>query len=170
MSEVRFKQGTYREYMDCEKNPSYLYFLDTGQLYKGDKLITNIFLVDEFPNTENAYKDSLYIDRDGKSAFFDGSDFYYISRNFATSIVDGTSLYDNDGVTVGAVKKYVKQKEQIKSFPTIYDFPLIGKDGCLYLEQKEHKLYIYTTEEGCYKPIRIDGSSIDADLIDVNFN
>ena len=170
MNEVRFKQGTYKQYMDCDKSPDCLYFLDTGQLFKGDKLITNIFLVDIFPESIFAYKDSLYIDRDGKSAFFDGENFYYISRDFATSILDDTSAYDDEGVTVGAVKKYVKQKEQIKSFPTIYDFPLIGKSGCLYLEQKEHKLYIYSVNESRYIPIRIDGSSIDVDIIDVNFN
>lgn len=170
MSEVRLKQGTYSQYMSCTKLPNCLYFLDTGQVYKGDKLLTNIFLVDDLPSKEEGYKDSLYIDKNGKCAFFDGEDFYYVSRNFATEIIDGTSLFDNDGVTVGALKKYVRQKEQVRSFPTLYDFPLIGKDGCLYLDLSEKKLYIYSSLEGRYIPIRIDGSAIDVDLIDVNFN
>ena len=170
MNEVKFKSGTYSQYMRCTKNPNNLYFLDTGQVYKGDKLITNTFLVDEFPDKEDGYKDSLYIDKDGKSAFFDGNDFYYISRKFATDIFDETSAYDNDATTVGAVKKYVKQHEQIKKYPTLYDFPLIGKSGVLYLDLSTRKLYMYSVDESRYFEIRISGSSIDADLIDVNFN
>lgn len=169
MGKVRFKRATYDRYMSCDKNPDYLYFLDTGQLYKGDRLITNIFLVDDFPAVQNAFKDALYINKSGKSAFYDGDAFYYITKEFVTDIDDETTYHDDDGATVGAIKRYVKRNKQVRKFSTIYDFPLIGNEEFIYIDNSTNRLYTYSLDSGSYIPIRIDGSSIDADVIDVNF-
>lgn len=169
MNEILFKRGTYQQYMSCFKDEDCLYFLDNGQLYRGTNLVTNIYLVTDLPNSQDAFKNSLYIDKDGKSAFFDGERFYPINRDFVTEIYDDTTAFDNNGATVGAIKKYVRSKEQIKIFPTLYDFPLIGKVGYIYMDASENKLYTYSMDSSSYVPIRISGSALDIDLIDVNF-
>ncbi len=170
MSDVLFKRGTYQQYVSCYKDENCLYFLDNGQVYRGSQLVTNIYLVSDLPSTQDAFRNSLYIDKDGKSAFFDGEKFYPITRDFVTEIYDDTTFFDNRGATVGAIKKYVRSKEQIKIFPTLYDFPLIGQVGYIYMDQSKNKLYTYSIESSSYIPIRADGSALDIDLIDVNFD
>ena len=70
---VKFRYGTYTNYVNAEKDPNTLYFItDHGnvRLYKGDQLFTQQWqVVNGLPAVENAHTDRLYIDVINTSIF-----------------------------------------------------------------------------------------------------
>lgn len=149
MAEIHFVATTLEKYKALEnRDENSLYFLDTGQLYKGDTLIsTKIVSVDTFPNepepatiylhkTTGELKalvnetDFLTIATSGDSSSDSSSDFnyYYVT----TSLNFNASPYTDPG------RYYI----QHTSLTSVIGLPIryINYEGYIFLENYYHTI------------------------------
>ena len=89
MANVNFKQGSAANFLAlATKDVNTLYFLDNGQLYKGDMLLSNnVVLIpegDDYPTT--GVLNTIYAKASGECAFWNGSGYTLISRSVMTEL------------------------------------------------------------------------------------
>lgn len=161
---ISFYDITYDEYITLkeeEKIDSFaLYFLDNGQIYKGDKIISNVRLV--YGTPEKGDIDTVYINKStGAISFFNGSHF----QDIFTPVDEITKDTNNEIPTASAVKKYVNEECTVYSYESLGDFPVIGKENAIYISKATNKTYRYSSES-CYYVI---GSDYD-EITEINGN
>lgn len=149
MALVKFFDTTSEKYNALEaKDTNALYFLENGQLYKGDVLVTNVQLVSAFPLI--GIKNTLYINASTEQLkYYDGSKYVNLSRPFVTEINEEST--DGQIPTAAAVRNYVDSKTgETLVFSTYIEFPVSGNENTLYIDESANKTYRYSAESGSY--------------------
>ena len=106
MADVLFKSGTYAQYVGLAvKNDNTIYFIDNGQIYKGETSYTDqIVVVSALPSTLVAGK--VYVNTTDKSVtYYDGTTSTVVIPETVGSIGDSTP--DTDLANVKAIKDFV---------------------------------------------------------------
>ena len=89
MADVEFYSTTTANYLALEtKNNSALYFLDNGQLYKGDMLLSNncVLIEDGSDYPATGVTNTFYAKSTGECAYWDGNKYVLISRSVMTEL------------------------------------------------------------------------------------
>ena len=89
MADVEFYSTTMANYLALEeKNTNALYFLDNGQLYKGDMLLSNnVVLIDsdsDYPTV--GVINTFYAKTTGECAYWDGNKYVLISKSVMSEL------------------------------------------------------------------------------------
>lgn len=119
MADVLFKSGTYAQYVGlAAKNDNTIYFIDNGQIYKGETSYTDqIVVVSALPNTLVAGK--VYVNTTDKSVtYYDGTTSTVVIPETVGSIGDSTT--DTDLANVKAIKDFVAA--EIAKIPAQVDY------------------------------------------------
>lgn len=119
------------------KDENSLYFLeDTGELYKGKTSYgTGVEFVDEFPSTESATINKMYIlNSTLEMRIYDGIDWRQIIKKTESVITD--KMYSENPASVNAVRDYVIAK--ISEIPT-------GESNASFQTYAEALKYAQTT-------------------------
>ena len=106
MADVLFKSGTYAEYIGlAAKDDNTIYFIDNGQIYKGETSYTDqIVVVSALPSTLVAGK--VYVNTTDKSVtYYDGTTSTVVIPETVGTIGDATP--DTDLANVKAIKDFV---------------------------------------------------------------
>lgn len=119
MADVLFKSGTYAQYVGlAAKNDNTIYFIDNGQIYKGETSYTDqIVVVSALPNTLVAGK--VYVNTTDKSVtYYDGTTSTVVIPETVGTIGDSTP--DTDLANVKAIKDFVAA--EIAKIPAQVDY------------------------------------------------
>ena len=119
MADVLFKSGTYAQYVGLTtKNDNTIYFIDNGQIYKGETSYTDqIVVVSALPNTLASGK--VYVNATDKSVtYYDGTTSTVVVPATVGTIGDSTP--DTDLANVKAIKDFVAT--EIAKIPTAKDY------------------------------------------------
>ena len=119
MADVLFKSGTYTEYVGlAAKDDNTIYFIDNGQIYKGETSYTDqIVVVSALPNTLAAGK--VYVNTTDKSVtYYDGTTSTVVVPATVGTIGDSTP--DTDLANVKAIKDFVAA--EIAKIPAQVDY------------------------------------------------
>ena len=119
MADVLFKSGTYAQYVGlAAKNDNTIYFIDNGQIYKGETSYTDqIVVVSALPNTLVAGK--VYVNTTDKSVtYYDGTTSTVVVPATVGTIGDSTP--DTDLANVKAIKDFVAA--EIAKIPAQVDY------------------------------------------------
>ena len=125
MADVLFKSGTYAQYVGLTaKNDNTIYFIDNGQIYKGETSYTNqIVVVSALPNTLVAGK--VYVNTTDKSVtYYDGTTSTVVVPETVGTIGDATP--DADLANVKAIKDFVAA--EIAKIPAQVDYTVTITD------------------------------------------
>ena len=119
MANVKFLSGSYAQYSSLAvKDPNTLYFVDGGQLFKGDISYTDqIVVVSALPDTLVAGK--VYVNTTDKSVtYYDGTSSTVVVPATVGTIGDSTP--DTDLANVKAIKDFVAA--EIAKIPAQVDY------------------------------------------------
>ena len=119
MADVLFKSGTYAQYVGlAAKDDNTIYFIDNGQIYKGETSYTDqIVVVSALPNTLVAGK--VYVNTTDKSVtYYDGTTSTVVIPETVGTIGDSTP--DTDLANVKAIKDFVAA--EIAKIPAQVDY------------------------------------------------
>ena len=125
MADVLFKSGTYAQYVGLTtKNDNTIYFIDNGQIYKGETSYTDqIVVVSALPSTLVAGK--VYVNTTDKSVtYYDGTTSTVVIPETVGSIGDSTP--DTDLANVKAIKDFVAA--EIAKIPAAVDYTVTITD------------------------------------------
>lgn len=125
MANVKFLTGTYAQYKGLTaKDANTIYFIDNGQIYKGESSYTDqVIVTDSLPSTMVAGK--IYINTTDKSVtYFDGTNSTSIVPEIVTSIEDSTTA--DSLANVKAIKDFVKA--EIAKIPAAIDYTVTIAD------------------------------------------
>ena len=125
MADVLFKSGTYAQYVGLTaKNDNTIYFIDNGQIYKGETSYTDqIVVVSALPNTLVAGK--VYVNTTDKSVtYYDGTTSTVVVPETVGTIGDATP--DTDLANVKAIKDFVAA--EIAKIPAQVDYTVTITD------------------------------------------
>lgn len=125
MANVKFLTGTYAQYKGLTaKDANTIYFIDNGQIYKGESSYTDqVIVTDSLPSTMVAGK--IYINTTDKSVtYFDGTNSTSIVPEIVTSIEDSTTA--DSLANVKAIKDFVKA--EIAKIPAAIDYTVTITD------------------------------------------
>lgn len=126
MANVLFKSGTYAQYVGlAAKDDNTIYFIDNGQIYKGETSYTDqIVVVSALPNTLVAGK--VYVNTTDKSVtYYDGTTSTVVVPATVGTIGDSTP--DTDLANVKAIKDFVAA--EIAKIPAQVDYTVIVDDS-----------------------------------------
>lgn len=109
---VKFRYGTYANYVNADKDENTLYFItDEGnaRLYKGDKLFTQQWqVVAGLPAVENAQPDRLYIDTiNNKLSYFNGTTYSDVLEGGKVEIASSVTAEGTTAVSSKAIYDFV---------------------------------------------------------------
>lgn len=119
MANVKFLTGTYAEYKGlATKDVNVIYFVDNGQIYKGETSYTNqIEVVDSLPVTMVAGK--IYVNTTDKSVtYYDGTASTVVVPETVATIGDSTA--DTALASAKAIKDFVAA--EIAKIPAAVDY------------------------------------------------
>ena len=119
MADVLFKSGTYAQYTALGTyDPSTLYFISEGAIYKGNVNCTDqVVIVETLPQTLVGGK--IYIEKDsGKVTYYDGTTSTIVVPATVSAIGDATP--DTDLANVKAIKDFVAA--EIAKIPAQVDY------------------------------------------------
>lgn len=119
MANVLFKSGTYAQYIGLvSKDNNTIYFIDNGQIYKGETSYTDqIVVVSALPSTLVAGK--VYVNTTDKSVtYYDGTTSTVVVPATVGTIGDSTP--DTDLANVKAIKDFVAA--EIAKIPAQVDY------------------------------------------------
>ena len=119
MANVLFKSGTYAQYIGlASKDNNTIYFIDNGQIYKGETSYTDqIVVVSALPDTLVAGK--IYVNTTDKSVtYYDGTTSTVVVPATVGAIGDSTP--DTDLANVKAIKDFVAT--EIAKIPAQVDY------------------------------------------------
>ena len=142
MADVLFKSGTYAQYVGlAAKDDNTIYFIDNGQIYKGETSYTDqIVVVSALPNTLVAGK--VYVNTTNKSVtYYDGTTSTVVIPETVGSIDDATP--DTDLANVKAIKDFVAA--EIAKIPAQTDYTVIVDDSKTVVNGQKK---IYTIKQG----------------------
>ena len=125
MADVLFKSGTYAEYIGlAAKDNNTIYFIDNGQIYKGETSYTDqIVVVSALPGTLTAGK--VYVNTTDKSVtYYDGTTSTVVIPETIGTIGDATP--DTDLANVKAIKDFVAA--EIAKIPAQVDYTVTITD------------------------------------------
>ena len=125
MADVLFKSGTYTEYIGlAAKDDNTIYFIDNGQIYKGETSYTDqIVVVSALPSTLVAGK--VYVNTTDKSVtYYDGTTSTVVIPETVGTIGDSTP--DTDLANVKAIKDFVAA--EIAKIPAQVDYTVTITD------------------------------------------
>lgn len=125
MADVLFKSGTYAEYIGlAAKDDDTIYFIDNGQIYKGETSYTDqIVVVSALPNTLVAGK--VYVNTTDKSVtYYDGTTSTVVIPETVGTIGDATP--DTNLANVKAIKDFVAA--EIAKIPAAIDYTVTITD------------------------------------------
>ena len=125
MANVLFKSGTYAQYAGlAAKDDNTIYFIDNGQIYKGETSYTDqIVVVSALPSTLTAGK--VYVNTTDKSVtYYDGTTSTVVIPETVVSIGDATP--DTDLANVKAIKDFVAA--EIGKIPAATDYTVTITD------------------------------------------
>ena len=125
MADVLFKSGTYAQYVGLTtKSDDTIYFIDNGQIYKGETSYTDqIVVVSALPSTLTAGK--VYVNTTDKSVtYYDGTTSTVVIPETVGSIGDATP--DTDLANVKAIKDFVAA--EIAKIPAQVDYTVTITD------------------------------------------
>lgn len=125
MADVLFKSGTYAQYAGLAvKNDNTIYFIDNGQIYKGETSYTDqIVVVSALPSTLTAGK--VYVNTTDKSVtYYDGTTSTVVIPETVGTIGDATP--DTDLANVKAIKDFVAA--EIAKIPAAVDYTVTITD------------------------------------------
>ena len=125
MANVLFKSGTYAQYAGlAAKDNNTIYFIDNGQIYKGETSYTDqIVVVSALPSTLTAGK--VYVNTTDKSVtYYDGATSTVIVPATVGTIGDSTT--DTDLANVKAIKDFVAA--EIAKIPAQVDYTVTITD------------------------------------------
>ena len=125
MADVLFKSGTYAQYVGlAAKNDNTIYFIDNGQIYKGETSYTDqIVVVSALPNTLVAGK--VYVNTTDKSVtYYDGTTSTVVVPATVGTIGDSTP--DTNLANVKAIKDFVAA--EIAKIPAQVDYTVTITD------------------------------------------
>ena len=126
MADVLFKSGTYAQYIGlAAKDDNTIYFIDNGQIYKGETSYTDqIVVVSALPDTLTAGK--IYVNTTDKSVtYYDGATSTVVVPATVGTIGDSTP--DTDLANVKAIKDFVAA--EIAKIPAQVDYTVIVDDS-----------------------------------------
>lgn len=89
MANVNFIQGSAANFLAlATKDTNTLYFLDNGQLYKGDMLLSNnvVLIPDGSDYPVTGVSNTVYAKASGECAFWNGTSYTLISRSVMTEL------------------------------------------------------------------------------------
>ena len=142
MANVLFKTGTYAQYTALGTyDPSTLYFISEGAIYKGNVNCTDqVVIVETLPQTLVGGK--IYIEKDsGKVTYYDGTTSTVVIPETVGSIGDATP--DTDLANVKAIKDVVAA--EIAKIPAQVDYTVIVDDSKTVVNGQKK---IYTIKQG----------------------
>ena len=142
MANVKFLSGSYAQYSSLAvKDPNTLYFVDGGQLFKGDVSYTDqIVIVSALPDTLVAGK--VYVNTTDKSVtYYDGTSSTVVVPATVGTIGDATP--DTDLANVKAIKDFVAA--EIAKIPAQVDYTVIVDDSKTVANGQKK---IYTIKQG----------------------
>ena len=119
MAQISFKAGSYAQYTALGTyDPSTLYFISEGAIYKGNVNCTDqVVIVETLPQTLVGGK--IYIEKDsGKVTYYDGTTSTVVIPETVGSIGDATP--DTDLANVKAIKDFVAA--EIAKIPAQVDY------------------------------------------------
>ena len=125
MADVLFKSGTYAQYVGlAAKDDNTIYFIDNGQIYKGETSYTDqIVVVSALPSTLVAGK--VYVNTTDKSVtYYDGTTSTVVIPETVGTIGDSTP--DTDLANVKAIKDFVAA--EIAKIPAQVDYTVTITD------------------------------------------
>ena len=125
MANVLFKSGTYAQYVGlAAKDNNTIYFIDNGQIYKGETSYTDqIVVVSALPSTLVAGK--VYVNTTDKSVtYYDGTTSTVVIPETVGTIGDATP--DTDLANVKAIKDFVAA--EIGKIPAAVDYTVTITD------------------------------------------
>ena len=125
MADVLFKSGTYAEYIGLTtKNDNTIYFIDNGQIYKGETSYTDqIVVVSALPSTLTAGK--VYVNTTDKSVtYYDGTTSTVVIPETVGTI--GGATPDTNLANVKAIKDFVAA--EIAKIPAQVDYTVTITD------------------------------------------
>ena len=142
MANVLFRTGTYAQYTALGTyDPSTLYFISEGAIYKGNVNCTDqVVIVETLPQTLVGGK--IYIEKDsGKVTYYDGTTSTVIVPATVGTIGDSTP--DTDLANVKAIKDFVAA--EIAKIPAQTDYTVIVDDSKTVVNGQKK---IYTIKQG----------------------
>ena len=125
MASVKFLTGSYAQYVSLtQKSDDTIYFIDNGQIYKGETSYTDqIVVVSALPSTLVAGK--VYVNTTDKSVtYYDGTTSTVVIPETVGSIGDATP--DTDLANVKAIKDFVAA--EIAKIPAAVDYTVTITD------------------------------------------
>lgn len=125
MAQISFKAGSYAQYTALGTyDPSTLYFISEGAIYKGNVNCTDqVVIVETLPQTLVGGK--IYIEKDsGKVTYYDGTTSTVVVPATVSAIGDTTP--DTDLANVKAIKDFVAA--EIAKIPAQVDYTVIITD------------------------------------------
>lgn len=115
---VRFVHTTYEKYERGPKDPSVLYFLTSGSLYKGPDLISGIHSVTIFPEATNELNGNYFISLGtGEMRYVDNGEYIDIS----------SLMFENIMLNPDNIKRLVDEFAEVKQIT----MPKFGVDDGL---------------------------------------
>lgn len=142
MAQISFKAGSYAQYASLGTyDPSTLYFISEGAIYKGDVNCTDqVIVVETLPQTLVGGK--IYIEKNsGKVTYYDGTTSTVVIPATVDSIGDSTP--DTDLANVKAIKDFVAA--EIAKIPAQTDYTVIVDDSKTVANGQKK---IYTIKQG----------------------
>ena len=142
MASVKFLTGSYAQYVSLtQKSDDTIYFIDNGQIYKGETSYTDqIVVVSALPQTLVAGK--VYVNTTDKSVtYYDGTTSTVVIPETIGSIGDATP--DTDLANVKAIKDFVAA--EIAKIPAQTDYTVIVDDSKTVINGQKK---IYTIKQG----------------------
>ena len=139
---VKFLSGTYAQYTALGTyDPSTLYFISEGAIYKGNVNCTDqVVIVETLPQTLVGGK--IYIEKDsGKVTYYDGTTSTVVVPATVGTIGDSTP--DTDLANVKAIKDFVAA--EIAKIPAQTDYTVIVDDSKTVINGQKK---IYTIKQG----------------------
>ena len=142
MAQISFKTGSYAQYTALGTyDPSTLYFISEGAIYKGNVNCTDqVVIVETLPQTLVGGK--IYIEKDsGKVTYYDGTTSTVVIPETVGTIGDATP--DTDLANVKAIKDFVAA--EIGKIPAAIDYTVIVDDSKTVVDGQKK---IYTIKQG----------------------
>ena len=142
MAQISFKTGSYAQYTALGTyDPSTLYFISEGAIYKGNVNCTDqVVIVETLPQTLVGGK--IYIEKDsGRVTYYDGTTSTVVIPETVGSIGDATP--DTDLANVKAIKDFVAA--EIAKIPAQTDYTVIVDDSKTVVNGQKK---IYTIKQG----------------------
>ena len=142
MAQISFKAGSYAQYTALGTyDPSTLYFISEGAIYKGNVNCTDqVVIVETLPQTLVGGK--IYIEKDSrKVTYYDGTTSTVVVPATVDTIGDSTP--DTDLANVKAIKDFVAA--EIAKIPAQTDYTVIVDDSKTVVNGQKK---IYTIKQG----------------------